>query len=242
MDCSWWIFRTSTLQLVNFSDKHFAVGGFLFLGGGDITVAYSTIIQSPKQVASINLPVPKCLLKLTVYLHAKIPMWILHLCPCVHCKILLQQTQIRHRLIIIWRPLLILIVISYFTQVPLFDEILSQDPNSAFPGKTRVTLMHPHDASAAKSCCNNLLAYDIRIGKNTSSDTAISLVTSIQPPVEWGSLKLVIFLMKSLETIYLAVNHICVIRLGRVWNGAVRPAGASNRTNWGCLTQIAGSH
>jgi len=26
--CSWWIFRISTLQLVDFSNQHFAVGGF----------------------------------------------------------------------------------------------------------------------------------------------------------------------------------------------------------------------
>ena len=34
-DSSWWIFRKSTSQLVDFSGKHFAAGGFL-LGGIDL--------------------------------------------------------------------------------------------------------------------------------------------------------------------------------------------------------------
>jgi len=29
IDCSWWIFRKGTSELVDFSDKPFAVGGFL---------------------------------------------------------------------------------------------------------------------------------------------------------------------------------------------------------------------
>jgi len=32
IDSSWWIFRKGTSQLVDFSEKHFAAGGFL-LGG-----------------------------------------------------------------------------------------------------------------------------------------------------------------------------------------------------------------
>jgi len=33
---SWWVFGSSSLQLVDFPNQHFAVGGFLF-GGVDMT-------------------------------------------------------------------------------------------------------------------------------------------------------------------------------------------------------------
>jgi len=35
IDSSWWIFRKSISQLVDFSEKHFAAGGFL-LGGIEV--------------------------------------------------------------------------------------------------------------------------------------------------------------------------------------------------------------